>query len=174
MSEDRKDEFFYRIFTLPKDVDIDLIISALKSHNRKKVTLQILNPDFIVSNRHIHAAIYSANKAIETGRNIARERANEFLLRLSGKRQITSALDIFGISEKSKHILIIAFGGEEKENETEINKFLELSDISEKDEIKKPIPITDLNTLCQYYQIDGNLEEIEKKAIENIAVVEIL
>ncbi|MHA2358578.1 MAG: KEOPS complex subunit Cgi121 [Candidatus Heimdallarchaeaceae archaeon] len=174
MIEDRKEVFFYRIFALPSNVDIDSLLKTLKTHQNKEIILQIFNPEFIVSNKQIQAAIYATNKVFDSGRNIAREKANEFLLRLSGKRQITSALDILGISERSINILILSFGGSEKENIARIDQFLKLSNISEKNEIKKSVPLTDLEILQEHYQVTGSIEEIEKKALENIASVEIL
>ncbi|MFB6138895.1 MAG: KEOPS complex subunit Cgi121 [Halosimplex sp.] len=61
-------------------------------------TVQAFDARYVVDRRHPERAVELADRAIERGENVARERAVEILLYAAGTRQIDRALEL-GVSE---------------------------------------------------------------------------
>ena len=103
--------FSYLIYQCPKTCPIERIIELIRTHNlkNKSVTLQVLNPKYIISKRQLEITIYQTIVAFHSNENIARDKGTELLLRLSGYRQIKKALKVFGIEEQSNYVMFIGF-----------------------------------------------------------------
>ncbi len=108
---------------------------------------------------HIYMALYQTNKAFEIKSNFADDFTLEYLIRLSGEKQISKALE-FGIKEGLNRIGIITT----EENKEKIIQILG-NPIApgkyNKDFIKKYFEIKDIN----------NKTETEKKIFEKIALL---
>ncbi|MHA1953011.1 MAG: KEOPS complex subunit Cgi121 [Candidatus Heimdallarchaeaceae archaeon] len=172
MTKDGED-FYFRIFRKSASLDIDLLFDFLRERISTETVLQILDPTLLVSEKQLQSAIYHTEKSFENKRNIARTKGNELLIRLAGKRQISNALKLLGIKESSQYLLIIVFGAKLETNKKELDKLVEQFGIRE-EQLKNTIPISSLKVLSSYYECQEDLQEIEKRALEKIASVEVL
>ncbi len=167
------EDFYFRIFRKSTSLDIDLLFDFLREGSSTEVVIQILDPTLLISVKQLQSAIYHTEKSFENKRNIARTKANELLIRLAGKRQISNALNLLGIKDSSQYLLVIAFGATLENNKKELEKLVEQFGISE-DEEENTLPISKLKVLSSYYECQEDLLEIEKRALEKIAFVEVL
>jgi len=167
-------EYQYSVFSTSQPFNSETVVEIFKSQKKDNVHLQILDPTFIVSEKQIIAALYHTKKAFQRENNIARDFTTEFLLRLSGKRQISNAINFLGIKDSCINILIIAFGEKKEEIEYEFDVILETISKNIDLQIKKKLPITSLKKLALHYKCEENLKILEKKALETMAAIEIL
>jgi tRNA threonylcarbamoyladenosine modification (KEOPS) complex Cgi121 subunit len=169
-------EFFltYKIYDAPSNYSIEELIEKIKLKDTSPTILQIIDPKWIVSEKQLKIAVYHTMKAFETKRNIARDKATEFLIRLSGRRQIVNAVELFGIRKESSHLLLIAFGGLDKENKQNLTSFAEDSKILVDKEATLSFPLSEIVELSEFYECQEELGEIEKEALESMAKIEIL
>lgn len=167
-------EYQYSVFSTSQPFNSGTVIELIKRQKKDNVHLQILDPTFIVSEKQIIAALYHTKKAFQRENNIARDFTTEFLLRLSGKRQISNAINFLGIKDSCINIMIIAFGEKKEEIEYEFDVILETISKNIDLQTKKKLPITSLKKLALHYKCEENLIIIEKKAFETMAAVEIL
>jgi len=173
MKKEKEISLSYRIFSPPSEFNLEELVEKIKSTNSSSI-IQIIDPRWVVSNRQLKVAVYHTLKAFETKRNIARDVATEFLIRLSGKRQISSAVELFGINKESLYFLVLAFGGLDKENQQSLASFVKESKILIDKEVKQSLPLTEKKELSKFYECKEDIEEIEKKALENMAMIEAL
>jgi tRNA threonylcarbamoyladenosine modification (KEOPS) complex Cgi121 subunit len=166
-------DYYFRIFSNSKSLDIDAILDFLAKRESSQITVQIIDPTFIVSERQLQSAIYHVEKSFENKRNIARNKGSEFIIRLTGKRQISSALKQIGIQKNGQYLLAISFGSTLEKNIEELEKLVNQFDLN-KIEIEKTLPLSNLDSLSIFYECLENYEEIEKRALERIASIEIL
>ena len=164
----------YKIYDAPTDYNIEELVENIKSKDTTPTILQIIDPKWVVSEKQLKVAVYHTMKAFETSRNIARDKATEFLIRLSGKRQIINAVELYGIKKESSHLLLIAFGGLNKENKQILDSFVEESKILMGKEVALSLPLSEIDELGRFYECQKKLEEIEKRALENMAQIEVL
>lgn len=167
------EDFYFRIFRKSTSLDMDLLFDFLRERSSTEVVIQILDPILLISVKQLQSAIYHTEKSFENKRNIARTKANELLIRLAGKRQISNALNLLGIKDSSQYLLVIAFGATLENNKKELEKLVEQFGISD-DEEENTLPISKLKVLSSYYECQEDLLEIEKRALEKIAFVEVL
>ncbi len=167
-------EYNYLVFSTPQSLNSDKIIEKIKNQKQEAVYLQVLDPKFLISDKQIVAALFHTKRAFHNNKNIARDFSTEFIVRLAGKRQISSSIDLLGIKDSSTEIMIIAFGNEQNQVEREFNLFLDTISENILDDKQKKLPILELKELAEYYGCEEKLEIIEKKALEIIATVEIL
>ena len=87
--------------------DVDAFVANLDGiASETGATVQAFDARFVVSRRHLERAVELADRAIERGENVARDRAVEILLYAAGRRQITDALEL-GVSEGSNRVVIL-------------------------------------------------------------------
>ena len=72
------------------------LISKLETQYNQS-TIQIFNPEFIISPEHIITAFYYTHKVFSNKTNISNQKNIEFLLYISTKRQISEAIKYFDI-----------------------------------------------------------------------------
>ncbi|MFB6091185.1 MAG: KEOPS complex subunit Cgi121 [Halobellus sp.] len=93
--------------------DVDAFVAALDEISAETgATVQAFDARYVVSRRHLERAVALADRAIERGENVARDRAVEILLYAAGRRQITDALEL-GVSEGENRAVVLVDGGDE-------------------------------------------------------------
>jgi len=75
-------------------------------------TVQAFDARYVCDRQHLRRAVELADRAIERGENVARERAVEILLYAAGRRQIDRALRM-GVDEGATPVVVLADGGDE-------------------------------------------------------------
>ena len=76
---------------------------------------QILNPESVFGRDHLVSALGHARRAIEQGRNTTDSVEMEFLLYVSGERQISKAIEAAGAKAQQPFVVVIP-GGESAED----------------------------------------------------------
>lgn len=150
---------------------VEILNDFSDKHNN--VVLAI-NAEYIVSNRQISVAIYQSLKSFQKNKNITRDLALEVIIRLCGTSQIGKALNLIGISDTTKNILLIAIKQSQEDMETQLSAILKNFKF-EFDALLDPrLPIVEIETLARVYNCEPLIEEIEKAAIEKITYIDIL
>ncbi len=161
----------YKICGKSLRLSTDVLFELIKKSQNDSISIQVINPKWIVSKKHLQAAVYHTLKAFKNGRNVARGTETELLLRLSGYRQIKNAIKAFGVDNQTKTLLIVAFGGTSKENESILERFFSNTDLEQVENAE--LPITNIQKLLTYYGCEKDSSLLEKKVLEKIAMVEI-
>nr|WP_221625746.1 KEOPS complex subunit Cgi121 [Halobellus ruber] len=91
--------------------DVDAFVTTLDGvASETGTTIQAFDARYVVSRRHLERAAELADRAIERGDAIARDRAVEILLYAAGRRQITDALEL-GVSEGTNRVVVLVDAG---------------------------------------------------------------
>ncbi len=106
---------------------VDCLLNLITDVNKKypQATLQIFNPELLLSKDLIIRAFYHAQKAFDANINISNQKNIELLLYLSTTRQISEAINRFGIeinTKKSNSILELVYFIANNEDTIEIIK----------------------------------------------------
>jgi KEOPS complex subunit Cgi121 len=88
-------------------------------------TVQAFDARYVVDRAHLERALALADRAIERGENVARERSVEILLYAAGRRQIDQSLEL-GVSEGETATVVLVDGGEERAAADAVRTTLEL------------------------------------------------
>ncbi|MFC6961398.1 KEOPS complex subunit Cgi121 [Halocatena marina] len=92
--------------------DVDAFIAQLgEIESEYETTVQAFDARYVVDRAHLERALALADRAIERGANVARERGVEILLYAAGRRQIDQALEL-GVSEGETEIVVLVDGDE--------------------------------------------------------------
>ncbi|SEW25691.1 KEOPS complex subunit Cgi121 [Natrinema salifodinae] len=100
--------------------DLDAFVAALgEIGDRHGVTIQAFDAGYVADRRHLERAVDLADRAIDRGENVARDRAVEILLYAAGRRQIDRALEM-GVAEGETRAVILVDGwpGDASDDET--------------------------------------------------------
>ncbi|MFC6719705.1 KEOPS complex subunit Cgi121 [Natrialbaceae archaeon GCM10025810] len=93
--------------------DLDSFVADLgEIGDRHGTTVQAFDARYVVGPRHLERAVEFADRAIERGENVARDRAVEILLYAAGRRQIDRALEM-GVGEGEGRAVVLLDGGDE-------------------------------------------------------------
>ena len=174
MANEDEISFHYQSFFSSQEVNVDDYLQKIRLNQYSNVHLQLVDPSLIISKRHIQIAIYHTQKNFKHGQNIARDQSTEFVLRISGKKQISSALELFGVKGNTKIILVLAFGGKASENEEAVKSFIKQIKIPEDNLVEIKFPILTYEELNKTYQCEDNFRDIEKCVLEKMALLTIL
>lgn len=110
--------------------DINQTLSQLDQQLGEK-TYQLFDADKIADQHHLYYAAANAYYAMENGGNISNKLDVETLLYASTQNQISKAIKLIGVSEKTKRIAVVVVS--EQENDAVAIKIAEyLSDIDDK------------------------------------------
>jgi KEOPS complex subunit Cgi121 len=82
-------------------------VNSIASEN--EVLIQGLNADLLAGERHLHFAVGKALKAINTGRNIAKNPGIEIMRYAAGERQIDRSFSI-GLGEGKNNAVFVLLG----------------------------------------------------------------
>ncbi|SFL39572.1 KEOPS complex subunit Cgi121 [Halogranum rubrum] len=94
------------------------------------VTVQVFDARYVVSRRHLERAVELADRAIERGENVARDRAVEILCYVAGRRQIDRALTL-GVDEGRTPVVALVDGDDESDEADAETALRELLDPAE-------------------------------------------
>jgi KEOPS complex subunit Cgi121 len=93
--------------------DLDAFVATLNEIGAEHgATIQAFDARYVADRRHLGRAVELADRAIDRGENIARDRAVEILLYAAGRRQIDRALEM-GVSEGENRAAVLVDGGDE-------------------------------------------------------------
>ncbi|USZ70642.1 KEOPS complex subunit Cgi121 [Natronosalvus halobius] len=94
------------------------------------VTIQAFDARYVAGRRHLERAVALADRAIERGENIARDRAVEILCYAAGRRQIDRALEM-GVDEGESDVVVLVDGaGNELATRTDLEDRFGLESVS--------------------------------------------
>jgi len=92
--------------------DVDAFVAELDGIAAETgATIQAFDARYVVNRRHLERAVELADRAIDRGENVARDRAVEILLYAAGRRQITDALEL-GVSAGQNRVVVLVDSGE--------------------------------------------------------------
>ncbi|MDT7885919.1 MAG: KEOPS complex subunit Cgi121 [Thermoproteota archaeon] len=145
-------------------VDFNTVLNYL--HNVKIENaldiIQLINSRRVFNFLHIIIAVYKTYRAFLQKRNIAKEKSMEFILRLSGKRNIRDALQIVGINENVKEAIFICCDT----NIEKINNAVE--------NFKNTFKISENDNLLEFYENKSNELRLAYNLVTNNMFYEIL
>lgn len=78
-----------------------------KKHN---VFAQLIDPRVVFNERHLASASLHSKRALEQRRESANSAGAEFLLYLTGQRQVSKAIDLGGIKKDAERTIVVADG----------------------------------------------------------------
>lgn len=126
--------------------DVDAFIARLQTiETEHDTTVQAFDARYVVDETHLERALALADRAIDRGENIARERSVETLLYAAGRRQIDQALEL-GVSAGETPVVVLVDGGEETAAAEAVTTLLEPEPTLgeyEKDRVQAYFDITD-------------------------------
>jgi len=101
--------------------DVDAFVADLDAIAAETgVTVQAFDARYVVTRRHLERAVELADRAIDRGEAIARDRAVEILLYAAGRRQIADALEI-GVSAGPTRAVVLVDAGRDADTEADPN-----------------------------------------------------
>ncbi|EMA40846.1 KEOPS complex subunit Cgi121 [Halobiforma nitratireducens] len=157
--------------------DLDSFVAALgEIGDRHAVTIQAFDADYLADRAHLERAVEFADRAIERGENVARDRAVEILLYAAGRRQIDRALEM-GVddSEQDAVVLVDAEDGDRDAEREALEAVAELEAVRER---TPTLESTDATRLCAFFDItdaernatDASLGDLVR---ERVALLEV-
>ena len=95
--------------------DVDALLATFGDVSADTgATVQAFDADYVVDREHLARAVELADRAIERGENVARDRAVEILLYAAGRRQIDQALAL-GVDRGTTPAVVAVDGEREGE-----------------------------------------------------------
>ncbi|SFC25051.1 KEOPS complex subunit Cgi121 [Halobiforma haloterrestris] len=157
--------------------DLDAFVAAIgEIGDRHGVTIQAFDARYVADRRHLERAVAFADRAIERGENVARDRAVEILLYAAGRRQIDRALEM-GVDE-GKNRAVVLVDSREGDRRAERDA---LADVRELDAVAGEEPTlesVDEERLCEFFEITGAEREATDASLgdlvrERVALLEV-
>lgn len=97
--------------------DVDRVVATLTDVGAEyDCTIQAFDASYIAGREHIERALALADRAIERGENVARDRGVEILLYAAGRRQINKALEM-GLEAGDNEAVVLVDGQRESADE---------------------------------------------------------
>ncbi|MFP3984774.1 MAG: KEOPS complex subunit Cgi121 [Candidatus Bathyarchaeia archaeon] len=120
-----------------KNVRVDNVDSFLNKvrEELKNVTVQFFDAKFVAGWQHLYFAALNALKAFKNKTNISKNLAVECLLYAAAQRQITAALDLIGIKQKSCNVAVLLMAEEKRDVEKTVEKIAQLIPGQRDDEV---------------------------------------
>ena len=132
---------------------------------------QILDANAIAGVEHLYFAAVNALKAFNQGLNISKRFSLEFLLYVSGQRQISKAIEMVGVKHNSKEIALVIFAQEEElssETTTTISQIIGGIRDDNVLELRNPTHVAQLYGLENNYD---NITTLKRLLIERSALL---
>ncbi|ELZ95273.1 KEOPS complex Cgi121-like subunit [Haloferax mucosum ATCC BAA-1512] len=151
--------------------DLDAFIATVGAvADDTEATIQAFDARYIVDRDHLERAVELADRAISRGNEIARDRAVEFILYASGRRQINRAFEI-GVSDGTHPVVIVIDGGDEPAAEAALFDRLDLTPA-------ETLGNYDESLVCDFFDIgdeeramaDDDLAALVKERVALLAV----
>lgn len=156
--------------------DVDAFVADLDAVAAESgATVQAFDARYVVNRRHLERAVELADRAIDRGEAIARDRAVEILLYAAGRRQITDALEL-GVSEGENRVVVLVDAGTSADGD---HVEAEASDVIRSrviDAVEPTLGEYDAERVREYFDIgeqeldvvDGDLEAL---VLERVALL---
>ena len=109
--------FDIELLTFQSSKKIMAYIQDIKSRTSQILDLQAFRIDSLLSTNQMLSAIYHAWNGFKNNITISNQISVEFLLYVSGQRQISKAIEFFGLEKEEKEFSLIIFHGQEIEKE---------------------------------------------------------
>ncbi|RQG95074.1 KEOPS complex subunit Cgi121 [Natrarchaeobius chitinivorans] len=135
--------------------DLDAFVSRLgEIGDDHGVTIQAFDARYVADRNHLERAVELADRSIERGENVARDRAVEILLYAAGRRQIDRALEM-GVGEGGNRAVILIAGDETSEvDDARESAALEaLEELEAVASLEATLAEPDERTLCDFFEI---------------------
>ena len=130
--------------------DLDEFVADLGDlGDRHGVTIQAFDADYIADRRHLERAVAFADRAIDRGENVARDRAVEILLYAAGRRQIDRALAM-GVDEGETQAVVLVDGNSEEDEAAALEAVEALDTVVGQE---PTLETQDVETLCDFFEI---------------------
>ena len=156
--------------------DLDAFVAELgEIGDDHGATIQAFDARYVASERHLERAVELADRALERGENVARDRAVEILVYAAGRRQIDRALEM-GVSEgKTDAVVLVDAEGEAGDEAAATAALESLEAVGGRIDALGQV---DEETLCAFFEItpaereatDASLEEL---VCERVALLEV-
>jgi len=106
--------------------DVDAVVAELAAiGDEHGCTIQAFDARYLVGREHLERSVELADRAIERGENVARDRGVEILLYAAGRRQIDDALAM-GVEAGEQDVAVLIDGvdedGEAEDAEAEVHE----------------------------------------------------
>ncbi|SDC70462.1 KEOPS complex subunit Cgi121 [Natrinema hispanicum] len=155
--------------------DLDAFVAELGNlGDRHGVTIQAFDARYVAGRRHLERAVEFADRAIDRGENVARDRAVEILLYAAGRRQIDCALAM-GVDEGETQAVVLV-DGDSEENEAAALEAVETLDAFVDHE--PTLETQDVETLCAFFDVPDAEREatdapLSALVCERVALLEV-
>ena len=140
--------------------DLDAFVADLGAiGERHDVTTQAFDARYVADRSHLERAVEFADRSIERGENVARDRAVEILLYAAGRRQIDRALEM-GVDEGENRAVILIDAepsgesdGDGDREDQEAGALEELAALEAVVSQEPTLERTDAETLCAFFDV---------------------
>ncbi|MHA1608370.1 MAG: KEOPS complex subunit Cgi121 [Candidatus Freyarchaeota archaeon] len=106
-------------------VDVDGALGAARQVEESLgVAVQLFDASLVATWEHVFFSALNAVKAFNSGRGIARTIGMEFLVRMSGQRQISVALEMFGLKPGIRELGVLVVGEDESHVKSAIQRLV--------------------------------------------------
>ena len=130
--------------------DIDSFVADLGDlGDRHDVTIQAFDADYIAGRRHLEQAVEFADRAIDRGENVARDRAVEILLYAAGRRQIDRALAM-GVDDGETRAVVLVDGDSDEDEAAALEAVETLDAFVDRE---PTLETQDVETLCDFFDV---------------------
>jgi len=142
---------------------------------------QFLDSRSVAGIGHLLFSAVNALRAFENGSNISKKLAVEFLLFVSGQRQIKKAISMVGVKPETQNVTVVLLGAEKSSLDATFRKLVqliggkiddypEMSNRDRLDELSRIYEITPSELESMSYSSQG-AEALEKLVIERVALL---
>ncbi|MFC6767396.1 KEOPS complex subunit Cgi121 [Natrinema soli] len=130
--------------------DLDSFVADIgEIGDRHGVTIQAFDSRYVADRCHLERAVELADRAIERGENVARDRAVEILLYAAGRRQIDRALEM-GVGEGDNRAVVLVDGDADDAEAAALAALEELDAFVERE---PTLETQDEETICEFFEI---------------------
>ncbi|RLM56794.1 KEOPS complex component [Halobellus sp. Atlit-31R] len=149
--------------------DVDAFVAEIGEISAATgATVQAFDARYVASERHLERAVELADRAIDRGENVARDRAVEILLYAAGRRQITEALEL-GVSPGENRVVVLVDGGDEADAAATIRSRV-------LDAVAPTLGEYDSERVREFYDVsDAELDvvdgDVERLVLERVALL---
>ncbi len=158
--------------------DLDEFVGTLgEVGDRHGVSIQAFDAAYVADRAHLERAVELADRAIERGENVARDRAVEILLSGAGRRQIDQALEM-GVEEGEQAGVVLIAGDPALEGSAEVAAREVLTALPAVRSIEPTLEPVDERTLTAFFEItdaeraatDASLSALVRERVALLAI----
>ncbi|MFA9416199.1 KEOPS complex subunit Cgi121 [Natrinema sp. HArc-T2] len=155
--------------------DIDSFVADLgELGGRYDVTIQAFDARYVADRRHLERAVEFADRAIDRGENVARDRAVEILLYAAGRRQIDRALAM-GVDDGETRAVVLIDGDADGDEVAALEAVETLDAFVARE---PTLEVQDSETLCDFFDVPDAEREATDASLsalvcERVALLEV-